>query len=163
LVLHLLRDVLRRVEDLLRRRSHPDFAATAAHLREPLQLALDDRFELLDVRADLAEQGPNDPLLLVQQGGQQVQRLQLRMPKILSERMRLLNRLLSLDRQFVEAKGHDPTFEGATGATASDHRESAVRASLTSACKMTRIDAGEAIGTANIPLPSARPTPFGRW
>ncbi len=59
------------------------------------------------IGADLLQQRPHDALALVQQRGQQVQRLDLRIASVGGELLRALHGLLGFDRQFVESKCHE--------------------------------------------------------
>ena len=59
-----------------------------------------------DVRADLLEHRPHDAAVLGQQRGQQMHRLDLRIPSLGRQLLRAGHRFLGLDRQFVETEWH---------------------------------------------------------
>ena len=59
------------------------------------------------IDADPLQQRPDDAFALGQHGGQQVQRLDLRIAAVGRQRLRRGHGLLGLDRQFVETKCHD--------------------------------------------------------
>ena len=61
-------------------------------------------FELRDVDADLLEHRPHDAVALVQQRRQQVQRLDLRIPRLGRQLLRALHGFLGFDREFVETE-----------------------------------------------------------
>ena len=69
--------------------------------RQMAEFGLDDLIELAAIDADLIEQRPGNALSLGQKGGQQVQGVDLRIAAIGSELLRPLDRLLSLDGEFV--------------------------------------------------------------
>ena len=84
----------------------------AGLLGQPLQLGLDDAFQLRPVGADPLQERRDHAVALAQQGRQQVQRLDLRIARFGGERLRRGHRLLGLDRQFVEAKSHSIILRG---------------------------------------------------
>ena len=72
-VLHLVGKLLRLFEHLHGRRSGGRLHVRAADFGQPVQLGGDHRLELADVGPDLLDQRPHDPLVLVQEGLEQVQ------------------------------------------------------------------------------------------
>jgi hypothetical protein len=107
LILHLLRHVLRRFEDLQGGGIETHFPHGATDLRQALQLDVNNRFELLQIRPDFLHEGPDQSLILFEQGPEQMERLQLRISVILRQAMRTLYCFLRFDGEFVESKGHD--------------------------------------------------------
>ena len=75
-------------------------------LRQMLQLRFDDRFQLVDIRADLFKHGAHDAAVLLQERGQQMDRLDLRIPRLGGQLLRAGHGFLGFDRQFVESKWH---------------------------------------------------------
>ena len=63
-----------------------------------LYLGIDNLFELPDVRADLFQHRPHDPAVFLKQGGQQMNRLDLRIPRLRGQLLRASNGFLGFDR-----------------------------------------------------------------
>ena len=72
---------------------------------QPVELAADLAADGGGVGADLAQDGVDDPLLLVEQGEQQVLRRRFRVAAVGGEPDRLLQGLLGLDGEAVELHG----------------------------------------------------------
>ena len=77
------------------------------HLWQPIDFTVQDASDLWQVDANLLHQGRDDAVLFFDQRGQQMQRLDLLVPVVLSKLLRLLDSFLCLDCQLVESKCHD--------------------------------------------------------
>ena len=75
-------------------------------LHQPLQFRINDLRKLIAVGPDLLQEGPDHTVRLVQKRREQVQRIDLRIPRPGRKFMRPLHGLLGLDRQFVESEWH---------------------------------------------------------
>ena len=79
----------------------------AGRFGEAVQLGPDDLVELGPVCANLVEDRPDDSVGFLQQGGHQMNRIDLRIAMFRRQRLRLRNRFLRSDRQFVESESHE--------------------------------------------------------
>jgi hypothetical protein len=77
--------------------------APAAHLGHPRQLALELARQGVQPHAELAQDRAHDALTLLEQRGQQVLRLDRLVLVPVRQRLRGLDRLLSLDRELVQS------------------------------------------------------------
>ena len=107
LVLHPVGIVLGRVEDPGQFRAERRLAP--GDLGQGVQPFLGRPEDLGGVDAELAEQGADHPLFAVEQGHQQVHRLEPLMPAIARQALGALDRLLALQRQFIGTKRHGMT------------------------------------------------------
>ena len=70
----------------------------AADLGQPLQFGADDAFKLPAVDTDFLQEGPHDAVVFVEEGLQEVQRLDLRMALLGRQRLCRSDRFLTFDR-----------------------------------------------------------------
>ena len=81
----------------------------AADARIASQFRLQHAVQLAPVGADLLQQGKDDPVRFGQQGEQQVERVDFRMSLLPRELLGVLDRLLRLDGELVQANAHGAT------------------------------------------------------
>ena len=105
LVLHPVGLGLRRLEDAVE--LGPERRLPAGDLGQGVEPLLGRPQDLRRVAPELTQHRPHDRLLRVEQGHQQVDRLQPLMTPLLGQSLGLLQGLLALQRQLLESKGHE--------------------------------------------------------
>ncbi len=93
-------------EGLVQRLAHAGLRSRAGHARQFFLDAVQIAFEPLDGHTDLFEHGGDHALAVLDQRQQQMYRLHLGVAQFSSARLRLLDRLLRFDGEFVPTNGH---------------------------------------------------------
>ena len=104
--------LLGRFENLAQRVADRRRPGGAAYFGQVVQLRLDNAIELPAVGADFFQQRFDNALVLGQQRGEQVQRLDLRIAMIGGQFLGALDGFLGFDGEFVESKSHKSGFRG---------------------------------------------------